>query len=59
MTIQEFNNTGWSGGMFCLYKGTKYAIGICDFEEGLVGIVDPQTDDLSMVRCENITLVKP
>jgi hypothetical protein len=59
MTIKEFNETGWSGGMFCLYKGKQHAIGSCDFEEGLVGIVDESIDDISWVRCENITLVTP
>lgn len=56
MTIQEFNNTGWSGGMKCLYNGNEHEVGSCDFEEQLVGIVD-SNDDIVWVRCENITLI--
>ncbi len=56
MTINEFNNTGWSGGMKCIYDGREHDIGSCDFEEKLVGIVVDDHEDLVWVRCENIVL---
>lgn len=56
MTLQEFDNTRWSGGMKCTYQGKEHDIGSCDFEERIVGIVVDYSDDLQWVRCENITL---
>lgn len=60
MTIQEFNNTGWHGNMFAIYKGKHYPIASCDFEEALIALdgVVAGSDDPSWVRCENVDLVK-
>ena len=58
MTQQEFDNTGWHGGMRCIYQGNSHDIGSCDFKERLVGIVVGFSDDLSWIRCENIKLIK-
>ena len=56
MTVTEFNNTGWSGGMKCDYQDKQYDIGSCDFEEKTVGLVDGNTDDIFWVQCEHVTL---
>lgn len=61
MTIEEFNNTGWSGGMTAQYHhdGKNYPVASCDFAEqlvGLKGIVQNEPDEISWVRCENISL---
>ena len=59
MSIDEFNNTRWGMGMFATYKGDKYPIVACDFEEALVALsnVTLGTDEPNWVRCENIQLV--
>lgn len=56
MTVEEFNKTGWSKGMNCLYQGKKHQIRSLDFDEKLVGIVVDHSDDPAWVRCENITV---
>lgn len=45
--------------MFAMYKGEKYPIAACDFEEALVALsgVTLGTDEPNWVRCENIQLV--
>ncbi len=61
MTVEEFLNTGFRSGDNANYKGKEYPIAQVDFEECLIGLLmeipggDP--DDVSWVRCENITLV--
>lgn len=59
MGIDEFNSTRWRPRMFAMYKGEKYPIAACDFEEALVALsgVTLGTDEPNWVRCENITLV--
>lgn len=64
MTIDEFNRTGWTGGMIARYHGDSqlYPIATCDFGEqlvGLKGVVQNEPEEVSWVRCENITLVAP
>lgn len=58
MTITEFDNTGWTPGMFAMYKGDRCPIVSCDFEEKLVAIsgVVAYSDEPTWVRCENIDL---
>jgi hypothetical protein len=61
MTIEEFNETGWSRGLFAKYHADNeiYRIGSCDFEEklvGLMGVIASEPDCISWVRCENVTL---
>lgn len=59
MTFEEYDNTGWTGGMFCMYKNNKYEIGAANFPEYLVALVcDDDPDDYMWVRCENIEIVK-
>jgi len=61
MTIEEFNHTGWSGGMTARYHGDGniYPIASCDFGEqliGLKGMVENEPEEVSWVRCENCTI---
>ncbi len=62
MTIEQFDNTGFTGGMKCRYKLQEYDIIMVDFEEKLIAINETQTDEpelqLDWKRCENITLIK-
>jgi len=63
MTIEEFDNTGFTGQMKCEYKGKEYEIISVDFEERIIAINefdsfdDNGADDLDWKRCENITLI--
>ena len=59
MTLAEFNQQGWRPNMWAEYKGKVYSIASCDFDEALVGLdgVIENSDDISWVRCENITLI--
>jgi len=62
MTIQEFNAMGWTPGMTADYQGNTYQIGSCDFEEklvGLAGVCEGAPDEITFVRCENVTVHKP
>ena len=58
MTIDEFNNTQWHGGMFGIYNGVKYPIASCNFVEALIALDgECEGDDTpSWVRCENVDL---
>lgn len=58
MTQQEFDKTSWSADMMCTYHGESYDIDSVDFGEKLVGLqICDGSDDLSWVRCENISQV--
>jgi hypothetical protein len=66
MTLQEFDNTRWSKGMFVNYRDARYLIAQVDFEERLLGLIDPElvdekgeipTSEISWARCENATLM--
>jgi len=63
MTIEQFDKTGFTGGMKCRYKLQEYDIIMVDFEEKLIAINETKTynddsdDDLFWKRCENITLL--
>ena len=64
MTIEEFNNTEFTGRMVCFYKEKEYAIVSVDLGEKLIAIYE--TDDYlydenispDWKRCENITIIK-
>lgn len=58
MTLEEFKNQAWGYGMKAEYKGGVFDIGSVDFEESLVGLheVIPNLDEITWVRCENISL---
>jgi hypothetical protein len=63
MTIQEFDNTGFTGNMKCIFQREEYVVATIDFEERLIGIYEmiqgaENEDDISWKRCENITLIK-
>ena len=64
MTIEEFDKQKWAGGMTATMKETRitaagetFDIGSVDFEEKLIGLNDPKTDELRWVRCENVESV--
>lgn len=59
MTIDQFNNTGWHPGMFAIYKGRRYPIVSCDFDEALIALdgVTQGSDEPTWVRCENVEVV--
>ncbi len=62
MTIEEFDNTGFTGNMRCLYQGKEYPIFSVDFEERLIAINENNqevTDDMQLdwKRCENIIIL--
>ena len=64
MTTEQFDKTGFTGGMKCEYKGKEYDIISVDFEERIIAINeldsfdDNGSDDLDWKRCENITILK-
>lgn len=63
MTIDQFDNTGFTGNMRCLFKGKEYPIYSVDFEERLIAINETNrevTDDMNFdwKRCENVELLK-
>lgn len=62
MTAEEFDKTGFTGGMRCLYKGKEYPILSVDFQERLIAINETDqevTDDMQLdwKRCENVELI--
>jgi len=63
MTIEEFNEQGWSGGMTAKmgkkYNGKTFPIAACDFEEALIGITGlvEGSDEINWVRCESVECV--
>ena len=40
MTFEEFDKTGWTGNMKCIFQDEEYGIATVDFEERLVGIYE-------------------
>jgi len=57
MTAEEFNNTGWTGGMIAIYKEKEYNIVAVDFEEMIVAIDElDDVDDPQWKRCENLDI---
>lgn len=64
MTIEEFDQTRWTGNMRCLYKEKEYPIYSVDFEERIIAIDEVglfeinEKDGLDWKRCENITLIQ-
>ena len=60
MTINEFNETRFSCGMFAIYEGNRYQIVSVEFDEALIALsgVVSGSDDPYWVRCENVELVK-
>lgn len=56
MTIEEFNNTKFSGYTKIIYKEIEYEVRALCFEENLIGFNVEYDDDINWVRCENVTL---
>ena len=40
MTLEEFNSTGWTGGMKATYKGTEYDVLAVDFELKTIDLIN-------------------
>lgn len=58
MTIEEFDNTSFTGMMQCEFRGKAYDIVIVDFQERLIAIDEfDDMDQLSYKRCENIKII--
>lgn len=66
MTIEQFNNTGWSAGMTVEYRGRERNVASVNFQEKLIGLEsleEPDEDDpdedlpFDWVRCENCRLL--
>jgi len=62
MTAREFDKTGFTGQMKCIFQGKEYQVASVDFEERLIGILEmisgaESEDDISWKRCENITII--
>lgn len=63
MTLEEFDKTGWTGNMKCIFQDEEYGIATVDFEERLVGIYEmisgaESEEEISWKRCEKITIIK-
>lgn len=57
MTLQEFIDTKWAGGMNCIYDGKERSIASVCFTEKLIAFSTEFDDDLQWVRCENVELI--
>ncbi len=67
MTIEEFDNVGWTGGMYVLYGDETRAVVTVNFIEKLIGLHTPhvlgldedgdEVLDVDWVRCENCEIV--
>jgi hypothetical protein len=62
MTLDQFDKTGFTGQMKCLYDDKEYGIATVDFEERLIGIYEmiegaESEEEISWKRCENITII--
>lgn len=58
MTIDEFNSFGWSGHMAMTYQGNQHDIVSVCFIEKLLAFQPEDNDQLTWVRCENVTSVE-
>ena len=58
MTIEEFNEVGFSGGMHMVYQGVSYEICAVELEEKLIAFqLEPDSEQYSWARCENCEVV--
>lgn len=70
MTIEEFDNIGFTAKSQAVYKGDRYDIACVNFEEKLIGfedIIDKVFDEeeeeeeelavINWVRCENCKMI--
>lgn len=54
MSIEEFKNARFGAGNTVTYNGKTRQIVSVNFEENLIGLLNPLDDDsLDWVRCEN------
>lgn len=58
MTIEQFDETKWTGGMRITYREKVYDVCSVNFLEKLVAFNTDNDEDLNWARCENVTLIK-
>jgi len=62
MTIDEFNNTGFTGNMFARYDNDVWFVMSVDFQEALFGLTPHKkecpADEWRWCRCENVELIE-
>ena len=56
MTIEEFDNTCFTGNMEAIFKGNKYEILSVNFETKKIDLID--ADGIVTVNCEQVYLIK-
>lgn len=57
MTIEQFDEIKWTGGMRIKYREKEYDVCSVDFIEKLVAFNVTNDEDLHWARCENVTLI--
>jgi hypothetical protein len=55
MSREEFKRMKFSGQMEGRFNGELYPLAQVDFEEDLIGIIEPHSEDIQWKRCESIT----
>lgn len=59
MTIEQFNDTKFSGKETIIYQNQEFELVAVDFEEYLIGIFEVEDDDtVYWKRCENVEIKK-
>lgn len=56
MTKEEFDRTGWTGGMKAIYNGKEYEVLSVDFEDKTIDLID--ADGIETVNCEKVYLIE-
>jgi hypothetical protein len=56
MTQEQFDKQEWGVNMKCNYDNLIRDIISVDFQERLVGLSEPQSENIQWVRCENVEL---
>ena len=59
MTTEEFEKTGFTNGMTCIYCNQVHKIISVNFQENLLGLREDNDEDcLFWVRCESVSEVQ-
>lgn len=60
MTIEQFDNTDFSGQTKVIHNDKAYELHSVDFEQKLLAFdLYGDVGDLKWVRCENVEIIKP
>jgi hypothetical protein len=61
MTIEEFNQTQFTGSMQCIFKAKTRDLFSISVDQALIGLVEDcqgsEAGDIEWVRCENVELI--